>query len=404
MLLDPDSRYEVHIRCKAATWVGAEPTDNPPEANTFDFVATGDVTVQDAPQSFFFRTAPLGLLDDKKVNDFSDQHIFDPRALFRYLRGFDPVAEDPSHLRDDPLLAWFEVEWIMDMLDRYNHDLEIVVQRTDPPPTPPSGIPPIVFPPIVVEWKGLPYELRNLADQRMIDAAIDAPCLEDAPLEGATAAITADLEPRARYDLVVRSKPRGGGAPVDIGRSHFRASRYRTAVELIEATGFGIATINPFYPLDLLVSAPPPSDVRLADDALLDAAISAMGLDPFAPAAGPRSVTLWQQFGDDWKLVALLLDSDEALIRGPRLVDPTPNPPRLEVLRARVSGIAPLAVSELAPVRSNVSATRILLAAAGGITVPDDGILNLVVREPSGLRLGKRSLLSVPLLIAQERP
>lgn len=403
-LLDPNKRYEVRVRYQAATWVGAEPTDNPPDANTFDFTSGGDVTVQDLSQSLFFRTAAAGLLADEKIPDYADQHRFDPRALVRYLRGFDPLAEDPSHFRDDPLLVWFEVEWITELLDRYQLDLELVVQRTDPPPTPPSGEAPVVFPPITVLWSSLPYELRNLADRRMIDAAAEAPCLEDAPQEGATAQVTAPLEPRARYDLVVRAKPRAGGAPVDIGRSHFRASRYATAIELIEATGFGIAIPNPFYPLDLLVSAAPPSDVRLADDALLDAAISAMGLDPFAPAVGPRSVVLWQQIGTDWRLVAVMLDSDEALMRGPRLVEPRPNPRRLEVLRAGVSGITPPAVSELVPVRSNVSATRVLLAVAGGIAVPEDAMLELVVREPAGVRIGRRSILSIPLVIAQEQP
>jgi hypothetical protein len=403
-LLKPDMRYEVHIRCKAATWVGAQPIDNPPNANTFDFDAPpSGVTVQDAPQSFFLRTAAAGALDDDQVPDYVHQHRFDARALMRYLRGFDPVAEDPSHFRGDALLAWFEVEWIVELLDLYGYDLELVVQRTDPPPTPPSGVGPVIFPPVTVLWTALAYELRNLADRRMIDAAVDAPCLEDAPHDGATAQVTAPLEPRARYDLVVRARPRAAGTPIEIARSHFRASRYRTAVELIEATGFGVTTPNPFYPLDLLVTAAPPSDVRLGDDALLDAAISSMGMDPFAPAVGPRSVALWQEVSGAWRLVGVMLDSDEALSRGPRLVDPLPNPPRLEILRARIAGVPAPAVSELVPVRSNQSATRVLLAVAGGIAVPDDTMLELVFREPAAERIGRRSILPLPLVIAQEQ-
>jgi hypothetical protein len=174
-------------------------------------------------------------------------------------------------------------------------------------------------------------------------------------------------------------------------------------VELIEATGFGVTTPNPFYPLDLLVTAAPPSDVRLGDDALLDAAISSMGMDPFAPAVGPRSVALWQEVSGAWRLVGVMLDSDEALSRGPRLVDPLPNPPRLEILRARIAGVPAPAVSELVPVRSNQSATRVLLAVAGGIAVPDDTMLELVFREPAAERIGRRSILPLPLVIAQEQ-
>src|SRR5690606_4960916 len=107
------------------------------------------------------------------------------------------------------------------------------------------------------------------------------------------------------------------------------------------------------------------------------------------------------QVGDEWRLAGLLLDSDEALVRAPRLVEPTPNPPRLEILRARIPGLAPV-TSELLPVRSNASATRLLLAAAAPIAVPDEAVLELEVREPSGVLTGRRSLLSLPLVIAQE--
>lgn len=403
-LLDPDTRYEVRVRYKAATWVGADPTDNPPDANTFDFVPTPAITVEDKQQSLFFRTAAAGTLEDDKVLAFDAQQVFDPRALARYLRGFDPIAEVPSHFRDDPLLVWFEVEWIEDLLDRYGLQLELVVQRTDPPPTPPSGEAPVRFPHFTLTWTGLPFELRALADQRMIEAASDAPCLESAPVEGATAQVIADLEPRARYDLVVQAVPKAGGEAIEIGRSHFRASRYRTAVELVEASGFGIDAPNPFYPLDLIAADWPALDTRLGDDAALDAALTAMGLDPFAPAAGPRSAVIWHETAEGWRLAGLLLDSDEALIREPRLVDPTPNPPRLEILRAYIPDLPPLTAAQLVPVRSNASATRVLLAAPTPLEVPDAAVLALEFREPGGVRTGQRSLLPLPLIVAQERP
>lgn len=405
-LLDPASRYEVRVQYRAAVWVGANATATPPDASTLDFSAPpAGVTVSDQSQSFFFQTAAAGVLPDDKVPAFEAQQRFDPRALSRYVRGFDPVAEVPSHLRDDPLLVWFEVEWIEDLLDRYGHDLKLVVQRTDPPPTPPSGAVPVLLPPFTVNWKGLPFELRNLADRRMIEHAMAAPCLENAPREGATAEIKVDLVPRARYDVVVLAQPRTAGSPpVEVARSHFRASRYADAQALIEATGFGVGQSNPYYPLDLLVSAAPPADVRLGDDALLDQALSAMGLDPFAPATSPRSVVLWREIAGQWRLVGLLLDSDEALIRGPRLVDPTPNANRLEITGAQVTGVAAPGTSTLQLVRSNQSATRVLLAAPTGIAVPAEATLQLAIKEPSGSWIAERNLLSVPLIVAQERP
>lgn len=418
-LLDPDMRYAVQVSYRAAVWVGEESTETPPSANTLNFgTPPAGVTVTTHTQRLHFRTAAAGALPDAEVYDFEKQQQFDPRALARYLRGFDPVAEVPSHLRDDPMLVWFDVEWIEDLLDRYGYTLGVIVRRTDPPPTPPSGVAPEIQP--VLEefvWGGLPFELRTIADQRLIQAAIgelpsasDASspravprCLEPAPVDGATLQVRADLVPQARYDLVVQAVPAGGGDAIDIGLSHFRASRYRDVTELIEATGFGFTTPNPFYPLDALITSAPPTDARLADDALLDAALSAMGLDPLAPATGPRTVALWQEIGTEWRLVGLLLDSDEALLRAPRLIDPVGNPPRLDILEASIPGIPAPEPSTLVPVRSNVSATRVLLAASPGIAVPDLATLQLRITEPVGTRIASRSINSIPLVIAQER-
>ncbi len=404
-LLDPGMRYAVQVKYRAAVWVGAESTQTPPSASTLSFDAPpAGVTVTGHAPRFHFRTASNGTLPDAELRDFAKQELFDPRALARYLRGFDPVAEVPSHLRRDPMLVWFEVEWVEDLLDRYGYELKVIVRRTDPPPTPPSGIPPVILPllePLV--WTGLPFELRNLADQRLITAAVAAPCLEEAPVDGATLQVTADLVPQARYDLVVQAVPLAGGDGIDIGLSHFRASRYRDVTELIEATGFGFTTPNPFYPLDVLVTSAPPSDLQLADDELLDAALTTIGLDPFAPATGPRSVALWLEVGTEWRLVGLLLDSDEALLRAPRLIDPVNNPPRLNILDVSIPGIPATEPSTLVPVRSNESATRVLLACSPGIEVPDQASLQLRITEPAGTRIASRSINSIPLVVLQER-
>jgi hypothetical protein len=55
------------------------------------------------------------------------------------------------------------------------------------------------------------------------------------------------------------------------------------------------------------------------------------------------------------------------------------------------------------PVRSNVSATRVLLASSPGIAVPDQATLQLEITEPVGTRIASRSINSIPLVVAQER-
>lgn len=405
MLLEPNTRYAVEVDYQVAVWVGATSTDIPPSASGLVFAGPlpAGVTVSGHQQRLYFRTAATGTMSAQQLGEFDKQGVFDPRALARYLRGFDPLAEEPSHLRRDPMLVWFEAEWIEDLLDRHGFELEVIVQRTDPPPKPdpvlaPLLLPAIIFPVLDLSWGPLPVEMRTLADQRMIAAAIEAPCLEDAPIEGATLQVTADLEPRARYDLVVNARPQGGGEVKEIGRSHFRASRYRDVTELIEATGFRFGEASPYLPAELLVSAAPPLDVKLGDDALLDAAMTTLGLDPLAPAVGPRSLLLWRQVGADWRLVGVLLDSDEALLRAPRLVHPTTNPDRLALPQIRVLGSAEV----LTPVRSTMSATRVLFACAP-IAVPADSELQLTVVEPSGTRTARRAIPSLPLIVLQER-
>ncbi len=403
-LLDPDAAYAVEVDYRVATWIAPKSTDLPPSASTLNFDSPpGGVTVASHTPKFFFRTAATGELSSTDLGEFDKQGRFDPRALGRYLLGFDPLAEEPSHLRGDPLLVWFQAEWIEDILDRHGFALELVVQRTDPPPLTDPQFAPTLSPAILlpmVSWvqRPLTVELRNLADQRMVAAAVEAPCLEDAPVEGATLEVKVELEPRARYDLVVQARPKGGGEALEIGRSHFRASRYRNVQELIEALGFRFGEASPYFPADLLVQAAPPLDARLGDDELLDQALGTLGLDPLAPATGPRTLLLWRQVGAAWKLVGMILDSDEALLRAPRKIEVLLNKDRLALPSARVPGRP----ETLTVVRSNRNATRLLFACAP-MDVPAEAHLELTVEQPSGTTLARRAIGAIPLIVAQER-
>ncbi|MCB9529772.1 MAG: hypothetical protein H6701_15515 [Myxococcales bacterium] len=419
-LLDPEQSYEVRVTYDAAIWQGPAGTE-PPPASTFDFAATAGVSFErDLTASYFFRTAAAGTLADERVLQFDDQSRFDPRAIVRYLRGFSPMNDTMTHLRDDAMLVWFEAEWIGELLSRYGRSLQLVVQRTDPPPGTDATREKL---PISRELpRPLPAELRDLADRRVAEATAKARCLGErhVPKDGATAALPMRLEPGGRYDLVLSAVTGPDDpAPVEIARGHLRASRYRNARELISALGFRLdGQPHPFYPLDLIVPGALPTTPQLRDDAHLDDTLAALGLDPLPPA-GPCTLALWTQSGGVWCLAGVLLDGDEAIIRPPRPSRALVNPPRLAVQGAKVvaAGADPnWAGTALALVRSNVSGTRLLLAPAAPFVVGADDILCLNVQANEGRRdpqghpsevaediVGRRSLSPIPLIVAQEQ-
>lgn len=421
-LLDPGRSYEVRVTYDAATWRGGPGTE-PPSAAVFNFDAPGaGITVErDIPASFYFRTAPAGTLPDDRVLQFDDQSAFDPRAVVRYLRGFSPMNDTLTHLRDDPLLVWFEVEWIGDLLSRYGRSLRLVVQRTDPRPG--SEEPSTELTLGRQMPRPTPVELRELVDQRTAEATVTAPCLGERliPKEGATFAERVRLEAGGRYDLILSSVTRADDdAPVEIARGHFRASRYRNARELITALGFRLdGQPHPFYPLDLITTGPLPTAPLLGDDERLDATLAALGLDPL-PLAGPCTIALWTPVaGGAWRLAGLLLDGDEAIIRPARPASTTFSLPRLALGWAKVVAAGADALTtgtSMELVRSNVSGTRLLFAPAAPVAVgPDDTLcLNITAsetwRDPQGnpvdaleFLIGRRSLSPIPLIVAQEQ-
>jgi hypothetical protein len=369
-------------------------------------------------QRFPFRTARAGLLPDPELLRFDAQGRFDARALARYLIGFAPAGGEPTHLLHDPLCVHLRVQWVEALLQRYGLAPALRVRRTDPPPqAAPAGAsalspPPFDFhpkldlKPVKVRWEALPPYLRGEADRRVAAAAALAPCLPGAPVDGATAVVKAPLEPGAWYDLRLEAVPLADpdADGLLIGLSHFRTSRYADVPALLGALGLRAAPEAPwpFEPLDTPVAAPAPAAVALGDDRALDEALAQMGLDPWPLPRSPQLVLLWARQGAGWALAGALLDSDEALIRGPRMELPpdpaAPPPPRLELVRAVVGGV------ELRPRRSNAAATRVLLA-PGAPAAPTgaDPVFALEVRDRGQLRSARRACGLAPTFVTQER-
>jgi hypothetical protein len=419
VILEPDRVYRIQVGYRAAIWQGSDDETRPPDVTSFDWNDPPDsVTVQDVDQQFAFRTAAEDAVPDEALMTFDAQQSWEPRALARYLLGFDPESDRFTHFLDDELLAHFEVEWVETLLERYGYDLRLQVKRTDPdPPAPGAGPITDLEVPSTVEWTPLPVWMRHVADIRVAQAADEAPCLE-VPPSGASAVVRAELEPRAEYDLVITAVPQGAEpdqAAEVIGRTHFRTSRYRDAGQLLAAMGFGPAGRPGAMPVpEVVVSEPPPTDAMAeGDDVALDAALARMGLDPFPLPDRPRTVLLWTH-DDGWKLAGVLLDSDESLFRAPRkedVLDPgsppgTEPPERLRVEHVEVGG------HTFTVRRRNEAGTRVLLAPSepadlwpGGGDEPgaaDPRELRLELRDRGESLEGVRMITPIPDFVIKE--
>lgn len=358
-LLAADQHYTIEVEYD---WAGWQPTDDkekkPPPIDTFDWSSPpATVTVGNVVQKFHFKTATAGKLADAELLSAEVQHTFDPRAVARYLTGFDPARTQPTHFLGDELRVAAEVEWIPTLLARYGRELKLRVARTDPPPAQP-GQPMVLEANYTVAWGGLPKEMLPVADQRIAAAIEEAPCLPDsAPPQGSLGKVTADLEPDASYDFIVSAVVIGDPKDeVVIGRSHFHTSRYKDPAGLVTALGFTAGAPNPEAPHEFLVAVGKSAPIQqlLASDQGVDDALTALGMDPWPLPTRPQTVMLWQQNGSAWQLIGVLLDSDEPMNRPTRMGD---TEPRLTIDSITIAG-NPLAFNVH---RSNAAGTRLLL-------------------------------------------
>ena len=331
--LDPGTTYQVRATW---TWQGfrpAQPGDEPSPPSSGGWLAGNT-------DRFTFRTAAFGpgalpLLastaslasDPAQGGPGYDERTFDPRGLARYIMASTPDHQAPPHFLDDRVGFWFSVDHIPSLVDHYDRVPLVKVLRTDPAPgslhnvpAPPSG----GHHPLDVTI-ATRFAIEALtwfeADHRFVVAAEAAPCIDGTPpLGSSSVSVDADLKPRADYDLLMTVAPKTVGAHPEIvvARNHFRTSRYRNPSELLAALGFQ----NPIglaQPFDAIASgALPPAGPPEIGDALLDALIKQIGLDPWPLPAGPRTSIVWARPvnpADPWRVAGALIEADEPVVR-----------------------------------------------------------------------------------------
>ncbi|WAS94936.1 hypothetical protein [Nannocystis punicea] len=355
--LDDVSTYEIRVAWQYQGFRPANPGDEPaPPASN------GWIDPPGMPERFRFTTAAFGLtaapppVEGSSLEDPAqggpgfDERTFDPRGVARYLTRAAPSHEDPPHFLDDHAGFWFMVDHLESLVDKYDRTLQVKVLHTRPPAGSMHGVEAhhpgglhLLDVTIAAEWK---VDTRTwfAADQLLVEAVAAAPCIGGTPAVGSSSvSVTADLEPRTEYDLLLNAAPKivDAFAEVPIARSHFRTSRYRNPTEMLRALGFA-SPLGLSPPTDALIAAPLAAGPLAIGDTELDAALTTLGLDPWPLPPAPRTTVLWLQPtapGQPWRVAGVLVEADEPVwragLRTGAQGEPEP-PPRLEVMSLRI--------------------------------------------------------------------
>ena len=292
-----------------------------------------------------------GVVNGRATQDFefrtTDDARFDVRTLAGYVTSH-PRSEDPPTFLGDQLRVGFAVDHVEALLERYRRRLALDVVRTDADETP--GTPD-------VRWEP---DADGPWDVFLREAFTEQRCLpDDLPLSGRRASLDVALAAGGRYDLLVHAPRREGRAePLErrlILRAPFRASRYSGPAELLAAAGFGATQ----FPDDAVVAAdiPVPSPLD-PNDVDLAAALAAYGIDARETPERPRTTVMWAppvprprpSARDLWRVVAVLVEADEALLR----------PGVLELVSLTIPGTSAVA---FAYARASSDGSRVLFAA-----------------------------------------
>lgn len=438
--LDDASTYEIRVAWQYQGFRPSSPGQEPSPPNPGAWIDPPGM-----PERFRFHTAAFGLaaapppVENSSLEDPAqggpgfDERTFDPRGVARYLTRAAPSHEDPPHFLDDHAGFWFMVDHLESLVDKYDRTLQVKVLHTRPPAGSidasavhhPGGLH-VLDVTLSVEWK-VDTSAWFLADQQLIEAVIAAPCIGGTPAVGSSSvSVTADLEPRTEYDLLLNAAPKIVDAfpEVPIARSHFRTSRYRNPTEMLRALGFATPVgLSP--PTDALITAPLAAGPLAIGDTELDAALATLGLDPWPLPPAPRTTVLWLEPtapGQPWRVAGVLVEADEPVwragLRTGALNEPPP-PPRLEVMSLQVyrsyDQMVPLPTPHLVTLRAslaslservrNAAGTRSIFVPAAPIPMQGGRIydLELKFRENGSPGAGGSApLVDRPLFVLEE--
>jgi len=313
IVLDPDATYSVAVAWNYAVWQSNSDGTNSPPTTPSGWTPGGTVVRR-------FHTAAQ-TAEPSATPDGLNEYIFDAKDIIRHIRRVEPDDGRAVHFTDDPLWIDFAAPYVEELLGRYGLQLRLDVLRTDAPPEPGGRSGPVIAPQMGAHiWAASPLGLEPLGVQRVNTAAIEAPCLPDAPITGGgSIAARFDLDPLAMYDFNIEAVSADPATdPVRIHGTRFTTSRYADPDAMMHHLGFPPAAINSTMAEEIFMNGgvmPPNADVIISDLAMSDF-LREIGADTLPlPTRKPQTHLIWQQSGSDFNLVGVLLDSLEPLRR-----------------------------------------------------------------------------------------
>jgi hypothetical protein len=402
LLLEAGATYEIEVECQWAGWLKSDQQASPPSLQELDSPNQWK-SFTNAPTKFVFTVAAQSVPDSNDPvptpPDFQNEALFDPRALQRYLLGFEPDGGLP-HFLDDPIVVKFAVDYVDRLLATYGRKLAFKLRRTDPPlgtlqtaqgpfQTPADVAAQVGFE--TLDWADLP-----ISEQWLNPAPGVADCVSGKGPQGQQAVIKATLQPDAEYDLMLVAHPSGEpqSDQVLIARAHFRTSRYHHPQEMLSKLGLTTKN-NPLRAPDLLLAqpyiAPPSKPEWLQRDQELEAWLRSADLDPLPLPPKPRVSLLWSPSGESYLLGAVLIDTDEPTYRGERMA-----PGALQLTRPNQPTL------DLPLLRSNAAGTRLLYGLPAALAPPAGSRLVLNLKDRNTTVSGSREAPGVPRAVQEE--
>jgi hypothetical protein len=229
------------------------------------------------------------------------------------------------------------------------------------------------------------------------------------------AQVTASLEKDASYDLHLLAV-RNSNEEVTIARAQFRTSHYKDVPELVGALGLGVTTPGLSAPRDFILAAGAPALTSGGNsDGAMDAALTALGMDPWPVPTSPEATVIWQAPatpGGQWAVVAIFFDAEEPLERAPLPKDTVGNTnpsPRMTLSHVDIVQLddnnQPVSTTTLTNKIRNASGTRVMLFPSTPLALAAGPNYRLVLSaaEPKGVvTQGTAPLYDHPLTVILE--
>jgi hypothetical protein len=256
------------------------------------------------------------------------QDMFAPELLERHLSGYEPAQSEVARFRHDPLRAHFDVGHVEALAGLYNYTLELGLRRTDTAEA--SGNLLLIVPNFSA---ALNPACLSGTDQRRYQVATGIKLIGDevvvaetppcpVPKPGLTLDATAELEPRAWYELYVHIESTIEDAPAArLPGVSFQTSRWFAPADMLATLSFGATTAGkPTGDLEIQAVSGFERGPVLGDDGAFDTALRHIGLEGWPIADTPRTSLLWlpRADGSGWDCAGVLIESPEPIHRDGR--------------------------------------------------------------------------------------